>query len=73
MVETKSTELLIVKDGERYIRFFDNGFEYCSMNKASVYPLETLAEVKDRCQQIESESGELKLMKLIITEEPFIE
>lgn len=73
MVNSAVTELLIVKDGEKYIRFLEDGFEYCSMNKASVYPLEALPEVKARCTQIASVASNAQLAKLIISEEPFVE
>ena len=71
--DKSSTELLIVKEGDNYIRFLQDGFERCSMNKGSVYPLAQLQEVKERCQNIADQTGPLKLMKLTITEEPFVE
>ncbi len=73
MVDTSTTELLIVKEGENYIRFLETGFEYCSMNKASVFPLASADELKARCSEIRSETKELQLMKLVIAEEPFVE
>jgi len=72
MVDTSTTELLIVKEGANYIRFLESGFEYCSMNKASVFPLKSVDELKTRCSEIGSETKELQLMKLVIREEPFV-
>ena len=71
MVEQLGTELLIVKDGGKYIRFVGDSFEYCSMNKASVFPIESAVEVQKKCSLIAAETGQLQLMKLIIREEPF--
>lgn len=73
MDEQSATELLIVKDGDTYIRFIGDGFEYCSMNKASVFPVENVEEVQKKCSMIASQTGPLQLMKLIIREEPFVE
>lgn len=73
MVEVSATELLVVKAGKKYIRFIDTGFEYCSMNKASVFPLGHIEDVKKHCDNISSEIQGLQLMKLVITEEPFTE
>ena len=73
MGEVSTTELLVVKAGDEYIRFIDTGFEYCSMNKASVFPLGQVSEVRKRCADISSEIQGLQLMKLVIIEEPFTE
>jgi hypothetical protein len=73
MGEVSTTELLIVKEGEKYIRFLETGFEYCPMNKASVFSLRSVEEVKERCSLIRSQTAELQLMKLVICEEPFLE
>jgi hypothetical protein len=73
MGEGSTTELLVVKAGDEYIRFIDTGFEYCSMNKASVFPLGHLEDVRKRCDDISSEINEVQLMKLVIIEEPFTE
>jgi len=67
------TELLIVKTGADYCRFTEDGFERCSMNKASVFPLEQLGEAKAWCAKLETVGVESVLMKLTISEEPFIE
>ncbi len=67
------TELLIVKTGEDYCRFTEDGFERCSMNKASVFPLAQLGEAKAWCSKLDAVGIESVLMKLTITEEPFVE
>jgi hypothetical protein len=71
MAEVSTTALIVVKVGDDYIRFQDEGFEYCSMNKASVFPLDQVDDVRKRCDTIFSEIEGLQLMKLVISEEPF--
>ena len=73
MAEVSKTELLVVKVGDEYIRFLETGFEYCSMNKASVFPLESIEEVKERCSGIRLQVTDVQLMMLSILEEPFLE
>lgn len=65
------TELLVVKSGEEYLRFQDDDFAFCTMSKASVYPLSRLAEVCSRMHQVTRAGIECKLMKLTITETAF--
>ena len=67
------TELIVVKTGEEYCRFTDEGFERCNMNKASVFPIAQLDVVKGWCAKLEEVGVEHKLMKLVISEEPFME
>lgn len=67
------TELIIVKTGEDYCRFTEDGFERCSMNKASVFPLAQLDEAKGWCAKLETVGVASVLTKLTITEEPFVE
>lgn len=66
-------ELIIVKTGEDYCRFTEDGFERCSMNKASVFPFEQLNEAKSWCAKLKMVGVESVLMKLTISEEPFVE
>lgn len=67
------SELLVVKGGDSYYRFSEGEFSPCSMNKASVFPLERLDEVRKLCQQVSETGGAAILMKLTISEEPFTE
>lgn len=66
------TELLVVKIGEEYIRFAENGVERCQMNKASVFPLDKIKEVLAACARVFDTTDDVKLMKLTITEEPYV-
>ncbi len=72
MVDSATTELLIVKSGNDYIRFREEGFERCSMNKGSVFALSKVEEVKSKCNELGVDVSELQIMKLTITEESFI-
>jgi hypothetical protein len=67
------TELLIVKDGDSYYRFSEGQFYRCSMNKASVFPLDRLNEARSLCNQVRATGVAANLMKLSISEEPFME
>ncbi len=67
-------ELLIIKSGNRYFRFAEDDYETCDMNKATVFPLEKLAEVKI-CKKMLADNGidDAAIYRLTITEEPFLE
>lgn len=67
------SELLIVKGNSGYYRFADGEFFICGMNKASVFPLGQLAEVKRLCEMVKESGAEPKIMKLTISEELFEE
>lgn len=67
------TELLIIKSGDDYLRFTADGFEPCSLSKASVYPLAQAAEAKARCREAVAAGEAAQLMKLQIIEEPYEE
>jgi hypothetical protein len=68
------TELLIIKAGDDYFRFREDGFVPCAMNKASVFPLTKLAEAKALCQKLRDAGiAGAALHKLTIIEEPYIE
>jgi hypothetical protein len=76
MVETarqQTTELLIVKAGDDYIRFVEDDFQRCGMNKGSVFPLAQLEEVQAKCRKLLVGESFVRLMKLTIIEEPFME
>jgi len=76
MVETagqQTTELLIIKAGDDYIRFVEDDFQRCGMNKGSVYPLAELEQVQEKCRKLLVGESFVRLMKLTIIEEPFTE
>jgi hypothetical protein len=67
------SELLIVKIGAEYLRFAANDFERCPLNKASVFPLAQVEEVKLRCRRLAEAGVAVVLMKMTIIEEPYAE
>ena len=69
----QTTELLIVKVGDDYIRFAEGDFRRCGMNKASVFPLAELEEVQAKCRKMLISVSFVRLMKLTIIEETFME
>lgn len=71
--EFERSELLIVKVGEDYARFVEGGFERCTMNKASVFPLADLDLVREKCAACFAGDTGYLIRKLVITEEPFEE
>lgn len=66
------TELLIIKNNEEYIRIKDDAYKCCNLDKASVFPMENLDQVKTHVEQLKK-SGfpSASIYKLILTEEPF--
>lgn len=66
------TTLLVIRNGETYIRFTENGHEACSLNKASVYPPVQIENCLQKLQQLHAagESGAL-IRRLTIIEEPW--
>ncbi len=69
----QTTELLIVKAGDDYIRFIEGDVKRCEMNKGSVFPLAQLEEVQAMCRKLLAGESCVRLMKLTIIEEPFME
>ena len=67
-------ELLIIKNRDHYFRFKEDTYETCPMNKASVFPLEKVAEVRVFKKKMEDDGvADAEINRLIITEEPFLE
>ncbi|WP_028581747.1 hypothetical protein [Desulfogranum japonicum] len=67
-----TTQLLILKNGEEYIRFTDNGYELCPMNKASVFALDRLNEIQEKQALLQNTDLPLTEIRLLtITEKPF--
>jgi hypothetical protein len=71
MDKSLAAELLIVKLGTEYIRFNEQGFEQCPMNKGSVFPLSESSGLKKKCSRLLPENSKCQIMKLTIYEEPF--
>ncbi len=65
------TELLIIKSGNEYLRFQGNEFESCPLNKASVFPLGQVEEVRNLRAKLAAVGLAARLMKLTIIEEPY--
>ena len=66
-------ELLIIKEGDDYFRFTDNGFERCTMSRGTVFPLSRLEDAKAACKTLMEKNITGRLMKLIIVEKPYCE
>lgn len=67
------SELLIIKVGTDYVRFVGETFDFCPLNKASVFPLAQAEEGKQRCRQLTEAGFVPEIMKLTIVEEPYKE
>jgi hypothetical protein len=65
-------ELLIIKSGKDYIRVKAEKYILCQLDKASVFPMDKLEEVKTHTQ-ILREKGfhRISISKLKLSEEPF--
>ena len=72
MVDSAKTELLIIKAGDDYVRFREEGIERCQMNKGSVFPLSKVEDVKCKCNELGVDIPDVQIMKLTIVEEPFV-
>jgi hypothetical protein len=69
---SEKTELLALRDDTGYFRLHDDGTEHCTMAKASVFPLEQIGFVKLQLNRLLGESQEeARIVKLVITEEPY--
>lgn len=66
-------ELLIIKVGSDYLRILGDGFERCGLNKASVYPISQLVEVRAIVTSLLEQGVAGRIMKLKIAEEPLEE
>lgn len=65
------TEMLMVKAGTDYIRFREDGYERCAMNKGSVFPLFEVEDVKRKCEALGDTISDIQFIKLSIYEEPY--
>ncbi len=68
------TELLIIKAKEGYYRFKPEGYFLGELNKASVFPLDRVGEAKALRATLHRDGiTGASIMKLTITEEPYLE
>ncbi len=66
------TELLIIKDNENYIRVKENQYSCCSLDKASVFPMDKILNVKEHVKCLKNKGFDRAcIYKLILTEIPF--
>lgn len=65
-------DLLIIKSGDQYIRVKDEQYLVVALNKASVFPMEQLDQVRSQLDGArDAGCRDLKIIKLILTEEDF--
>ena len=65
-------ELLVIKSGADYIRIAEEEYHRCGLNKASVFPLDQLDNVREYVRQMEGRDFEsVTIKKLIITEKTY--
>ncbi|MEE4240025.1 MAG: hypothetical protein V2I36_01065 [Desulfopila sp.] len=65
-------KLLIVKNKEGYIRFNNDSFNQCSMEKASVFPLSGYDELCEKLRVVrKNKESDAAIYILTISEEPF--
>ncbi len=64
--------LLILKHKDKYIRHKQEEYALCDMDKASVFPMSKIQEVKDHLQNLRNNGfPEASVGRLIIKEVPF--
>lgn len=67
-------QLFILKSGAEYFRFTDTGYTRCSLQKASVYPVDCLVKVRQLLGHLQDDGiSDAAIFMLTLTEEPFIE
>jgi hypothetical protein len=66
-------KLLIIKAGSDYFRFTEDGHMTCSLQKASVYPLDKLGLARENCSRLQQLGIDAQLYLLNITEKRFEE
>ena len=65
-------ELLIIKSGEQYIRYKDDVFTLCGLDRASVFPMDKLPVVRKHVAVLHGKQfSQVCICKLTLTEEPF--
>jgi len=65
-------ELLIIKSGENYVRVKTEKYSLCQLDKASVFPIDNLDEVKKHVKKLKEKDFPLiAIYRLTLTEEQF--
>ncbi|MGD9216001.1 MAG: hypothetical protein PVJ84_14375 [Desulfobacteraceae bacterium] len=65
-------ELLIIKSGKDYIRVKADSYTLCQLDKASVFPMDKLEEVKTHTQILRDKGFHcVSISRLKLSEEPF--
>ncbi len=63
-------ELLILKSENYYIRVRESGFEPVNLDKASVFPMDRMDQVRDHENQLKIQGFKsVRIKKLILSEE----
>ncbi len=63
-------EFIVIKVSDSYIRVRAEKYELCSMEKASVFPMEKIEQVKDRVIRLRNMGlKDVHMFKLTITED----
>ncbi len=66
------TELLIIKNNDDYIKIEKNQYICCSLDKASVFPVDEIRVVREHISRLkESGFDDASVYKLVLTETPF--
>ena len=66
-------ELLIIKSGKDYVRVKTENYSLCQLDKASVFPIDNLDEVKKHVKSLkEKDFPLLSIYKLKLIEEQLI-
>jgi hypothetical protein len=65
-------ELLIIKSGDDYIRVKAEQYLLCRLDKASVFPMHKLQEVKSHANILREKGFDrISIARLTLSEEPF--
>ncbi len=65
-------ELLIIKSGNDYIRVKAENYILCRLDKASVFPMDKLEEVKNHARMLRKKGfHRISISRLRLSEEPF--
>jgi hypothetical protein len=65
-------ELLIIKSDNDYIRVKEGRYSPCRLDKASVFPMEKLEQVRIHADRLKEEGlPRVSIARLTLTEEPF--
>lgn len=64
-------DLLIIKCGHDYIRIKEDAFFKVGLDKASVFPMDQMAQVKNRLKQVQDSGfAQAAIYRLTLTESP---